>query len=74
MAIKSRLETEIVEVHFADGALVTAGDLLFTLDSRQLQAQIRQAEGVLAGDKARSKRPSATSGAIPSWSPRTRPR
>jgi membrane fusion protein, multidrug efflux system len=52
VAIKSRLETEIVGVHFADGALVRAGDILFTLDNRQLQAQIRQAEGVLARDKA----------------------
>ena len=52
VAVKSRLETEIVGVHFADGALVNEGDVLFTLDSRILQAQIRQAEGVLARDKA----------------------
>src|SRR5215470_7647696 len=52
VALKSRLETEIVSVHFADGALVNEGDLLFTLDNRVLQAQIRQAEGVLARDKA----------------------
>jgi membrane fusion protein, multidrug efflux system len=52
VAIKSRLETEIVAVHFADGALVNEGDVLFTLDSRTLQAQIRQAEGILARDKA----------------------
>jgi RND family efflux transporter MFP subunit len=50
--IKSRLETEIVAVHFADGALVQQDDLLFTLDGRVLDAQIRQAEGVLARDKA----------------------
>jgi multidrug efflux system membrane fusion protein len=52
VAIKSRLETEIVGVHFADGALVKQGDLLFTLDSRALEAQIRQAEGNLARSKA----------------------
>src|SRR5262245_7013265 len=52
VAIKSRLETEIVGVHFADGALVAEGDILFTLDNRTLQAQIRQAEGVLGRDKA----------------------
>ncbi len=52
VAVKSRLETEIVSVHFADGALVDEGDVLFILDSRVLQAQIRQAEGVLARDKA----------------------
>ena len=52
VAVKSRLETEIVAVHFADGALVNEGDVLFTLDNRTLQAQIRQAEGILARDKA----------------------
>jgi membrane fusion protein, multidrug efflux system len=52
VAIKSRLETDIVAVHFADGALVNEGDVLFTLDNRTLQAQIRQAEGILARDKA----------------------
>jgi RND family efflux transporter MFP subunit len=39
-------------VHFSDGAFVKQGDLLFTLDSRQLQAQIRQAEGLLARERA----------------------
>jgi RND family efflux transporter MFP subunit len=52
VAIKSRLETEIVGVHFQDGATVNKGDLLFTLDSRTLDAQILQAEGVLARDQA----------------------
>lgn len=52
VAIKSRLETEITAVHFADGALVHEGDLLFTLDSRSIEAQMRQAEGVLARDRA----------------------
>ncbi|HMJ44894.1 MAG TPA: efflux RND transporter periplasmic adaptor subunit [Pseudolabrys sp.] len=52
VAIKARLETEIVGVHFADGARVKKGDLLFTLDSRQVLAQIAQAEGVVARDRA----------------------
>jgi RND family efflux transporter MFP subunit len=52
VAIKSRIETTIVGVHFDDGALVKEGDLLFTLDSRQIEAQIRQVEAVLAGAKA----------------------
>jgi RND family efflux transporter MFP subunit len=52
VAVKSRLETEIVGVHFADGQFVKQGDLLFTLDSRMLEAQVRQAEGQLARDKA----------------------
>ncbi|MVT67052.1 efflux RND transporter periplasmic adaptor subunit [Bradyrhizobium pachyrhizi] len=52
VALKSRLETTIVAVHFEDGARVNEGDLLFTLDARQIDAQIEQAEGVLARDQA----------------------
>lgn len=52
VALKSRLETTIVAVHFEDGAKVNEGDLLFTLDSRQIDAQIEQAEGSLAKDQA----------------------
>ncbi|ODM71201.1 efflux RND transporter periplasmic adaptor subunit [Bradyrhizobium elkanii] len=52
VALKSRLETTIVSVHFEDGAKVNEGDLLFTLDARQIDAQIEQAEGVLARDQA----------------------
>ncbi len=52
VAIKARLETEIVGVHFADGSLVKTGDRLFTLDNRTILAQIAQAEGVLARDRA----------------------
>jgi RND family efflux transporter MFP subunit len=52
VAIKSRIETVIVEVHFTDGAEVAAGDLLFTLDSRAIAAQIKQVEGTLASAKA----------------------
>jgi RND family efflux transporter MFP subunit len=52
VALKSRVETTIVSVHFEDGAKVAEGDLLFTLDSRQIEAQIEQAEGTLAKDHA----------------------
>jgi RND family efflux transporter MFP subunit len=52
VALKSRLETTIVSVHFEDGAKVNEGDLLFTLDARQIDAQIEQAEGTLAKDQA----------------------
>ncbi len=52
VALKSRLETTITSVHFEDGAKVNEGDLLFTLDSRQIDAQIEQAEGTLARDQA----------------------
>src|SRR5882724_8475294 len=52
VALKSRLETTIVAVHFEDGAKVSEGDLLFTLDARQIDAQIEQSEGMLARDQA----------------------
>ncbi|MBN8981979.1 MAG: efflux RND transporter periplasmic adaptor subunit [Rhizobiales bacterium] len=53
VALKSRVETTIVDVHFQDGAHVKEGDLLFTLDGRQVDAQIAQAEGNLV--KSRSQ-------------------
>ncbi len=52
VALKSRLETTITAVHFEDGARVNEGDLLFTLDARQLDAQIAQAEATLARDQS----------------------
>jgi len=52
VAVKTRIDSEISGVHFRDGATVKQGDLLFTLDSRAIEAQIRQAEGQLARDHA----------------------
>src|SRR5216683_489372 len=52
VAVRTRLDSEIVGVHFDDGASVRQGDLLFTLDSRALEAQVKQAEGTVARDKA----------------------
>jgi membrane fusion protein, multidrug efflux system len=52
VAIKSRLESEITGVHFRDGATVKEGDLLFTLDARSIEAQMREVEATLASAKA----------------------
>jgi multidrug efflux system membrane fusion protein len=52
VAIKPRIDSEITGVHFADGARVKQGDVLLTLDGRSLEAQILQAEGNIARDKA----------------------
>jgi len=52
VAVKPRMDSEIVGIHFADGAFVKRGDLLITLDSRAIEAQIAQAEGNLARDSA----------------------
>lgn len=50
--LRSRIDGEIVTVHFKEGDEVKAGDSLFTLDSRALEAQLRQAEANLARDRA----------------------
>lgn len=52
VALKSRIDSEITGIHFADGARVKQGDLLVTLDGRSIEAQILQAEGNIARDKA----------------------
>ena len=52
VAVKTRVDTEIVGVHFQDGAMVRQGDVLFTLDARAIEAQLHQAEGTLAKDQA----------------------
>jgi multidrug efflux system membrane fusion protein len=52
VSIRARVSSQVDKVHFADGAKVNEGDLLFTFDSRAIDAQIRQAEATLARDKA----------------------
>jgi membrane fusion protein, multidrug efflux system len=52
VAVRSRLDSEIVAIHFADGATVKQGDVLVQLDSRSLEAQIQAAEGLVARDQA----------------------
>jgi len=52
VSVKTRVDSEIVGVHFEDGAIVNQGDVMFTLDRRAIEAQIKQVEGVLAAAKA----------------------
>jgi multidrug efflux system membrane fusion protein len=52
VAVRTRIDNEIVGIHFSDGAFVKQGDLLVTLDSRTIEAQIVQAEGNVARDQA----------------------
>src|SRR2546429_2655841 len=52
VAVKPRIDSEIVGVHFRDGATVNQCYLLFTLDSRAIEAQAKQVEGLLNGAKA----------------------
>lgn len=52
VAVKSRVDGQIVKVAFADGDDVKPGQLLFEIDRRPALAQLRQAEGRLASDLA----------------------
>jgi multidrug efflux system membrane fusion protein len=46
--VKSKVQGEILRVHFADGAMVKAGDRLFSIDPRSFDAALRRAEANLA--------------------------
>ena len=51
--IRSRVAGAIQSVAFREGALVKAGDLLFTIDPKPYEAAVAQAEGQLASAKAK---------------------
>lgn len=52
VAIKSQLTGTLKSVHFKEGDEVKKGDLLFTIDPRPFTAQLNQAQGSLARDRA----------------------
>jgi membrane fusion protein, multidrug efflux system len=52
VAIKSRIDAVIDQVQVQDGQFVKAGDVLFKLDSRAVQAQLDQVAANLARDQA----------------------
>lgn len=52
IAIKARVDSVVETVNFTEGQEVKAGDTLFTLDSRSLDAQLRQAQANLERDRA----------------------
>src|SRR5690242_5729087 len=47
VGIKARIDTTITAVHFQDGARVKEGDLLFTLDCRQVEADMKRTQAVI---------------------------
>ncbi len=53
--IKSQVNGQIMEVHFKEGQDVNKGELLFALDPRQFQAELKKAESMLARDIAQAK-------------------
>src|ERR1700680_1906704 len=52
VAIKSRVDGYVDTVVIRDGQFVKAGDVMFRLDSRSAEAQLRQAQAQLARDQA----------------------
>ncbi len=52
VAVKSRIDGQIVKVAFADGDELKPGQVLFEIDRRPALAQLRQAEAKLASEMA----------------------
>lgn len=53
--LRPRVGGVIDTVHFTDGALVSKGQLLFTIDPRPFQAEVARLESQLAAAKARAE-------------------
>jgi multidrug efflux system membrane fusion protein len=60
VAVKPRVDGQIVEVAFREGDLVKEGDVLFRLDDRMVKAQIAQAHATIAKDQASLRDAEAT--------------
>jgi multidrug efflux system membrane fusion protein len=56
VAIKSRVDGQVVEVNFKEGQQVHKREVLFRLDARPFEAALRQAEANLARDLASRER------------------
>jgi len=52
VAVKTRVDGQIIEILFKEGDLVKENDVMFRLDDRLVKAQIAQAEASIAKDQA----------------------
>src|ERR1043166_3054576 len=52
VAVKPRIDSEIIAVKFEDGARVKQGDVMLFLDSRTIETEIRRVEAVIVGAEA----------------------
>jgi RND family efflux transporter MFP subunit len=52
VSLKTRIDAQIEKIFVSDGAQVKAGEVLVKLDSRQIEAQIKQTEANIAKDQA----------------------
>jgi multidrug efflux system membrane fusion protein len=62
VAVKPRVDGQIIEVLFKEGDLVNAGDVLFRLDDRMVKSLMAQAEAAIARDQAGLRDAEATLG------------
>src|SRR5437899_10764162 len=59
VSIQPQVSGRILKIHFTDGANVKKGDLLFTIDTRPFEANLRQAQANVAKDLALKKQAEA---------------
>lgn len=59
VSIQSQVSGRITKIHFTDGANVRKGDLLFTIDPRPFEANLRQAQANVSKDLALKKQAEA---------------
>ena len=58
--VRAQINGQLTDVHFTEGADVTAGQLLFSIDARPFETAVKQAEAVLARDTTTAKNLEAT--------------
>lgn len=53
--LRARVAGTLDKVHFADGAMVSRGQLLFSIDARSFEAEVARLESVLVAARARAE-------------------
>ena len=59
VSIQPQVSGRITKIHFTDGANVRKGDMLFTIDTRPFEANLRQAQANVSKDAALKKQAEA---------------